>query len=109
MKPYLPCDGLGCPCADHVDTETHVPVCPIHGLPLVEGETPGTGRCVAVEKHSARLTPTVRRIHGFDVKPCRDDWPASSWVWKPRDLFHGDDVPPNNGWKPAQLTEEARS
>lgn len=99
---YLPCDGLDCPCADHVDTETHVPVCPLHGLPLVAADRPGVGQCLWTEQPRRRLSRVERITRGFNVKSC-GTWGPASWVWRHRDGFNGDDLPPYNGWKPVDV------
>lgn len=96
MKPF-PCDGIDCGCSAHIDTETHVPTCPIHSIPLVSAAL-GYGKCPVVAK-------TVTGIGGqaFQQKECIT-WPAEKWVWRHRDNFADSDIPPWDGWQPVDLS-----
>lgn len=105
MRVFEKCSGEFCSCSDHVTVPDFVPCCPVHSVPLVAGEGPGTGRCVAIERHPTRFSDVTRRVVGFDVKRCRDDWPADAWAWKRRDLFADSDLPPWDGWEAPTLPE----
>lgn len=74
-----------CGCWSHIDPDTHVPCCPYCRIPLIaEGACP-----------NGRYCPTG----GTPV-------PLPEWVWLPRDVFHGDDLPPANGWRPVTIPPE---
>lgn len=79
-----------CPCMEHVDPATHVPVCPYHRIPLVPSDNePGKGFCLL-------CLESGRHAHHS----------PEGWAWCHRDVFYGGDVPPHNGFQPIHVPEE---
>lgn len=76
------CDDSDCRCMCHVDPSTHVPVCPQHADPLEPSQRePGQGFCRVCQRA------------GYHAHIA-----AKWWGWLPRDVFHGEDIPPWNGY-----------
>ncbi len=83
-------DPEACACLCHVSPTTHVPTCPLHGAPLAASrKEPGRGFCPEC---------FARGVHAH-VKP-------ALWRWTPREVFNGSDLPPHNGWRALDLTDE---
>lgn len=89
------CTGCGC----HVNPVDYVPVCRIHGVPLVRAEA-GNGLCPWVGR-----VVKLRRM-GHETRERCHAWGPDSWVWVPRSRFAGEDLPPYNGFQPPQYDRE---
>jgi ribosomal protein S27AE len=80
----------------------YVPVCPRHSLPLHAAEA-GYGQCPWID----RDLPRRQLAGGVSVRARRRciAWRPTSWVWRPRALFNGDDLPPYNGFQPPRTPD----
>lgn len=92
-----------CDCGCHVNPRDYVPVCRIHGLPLIRAEhgnglCPWQGRVITLRGTSSYGEEQVReRCHA---------WGPTSWAWAHRDKFDGRDLPPHNGFQPPDYDRE---
>lgn len=93
----MKCTNADCRCLTHVSPETHLPCCPHCKVPLLQTDPdPFAGDCPNgrwVQKGRGRC-PALGRVFTHDT-----------WQWLPRDNFHGEDLPPSNGWRPIQIDE----
>lgn len=85
-----------CSCRCHWNPVDHVPVCPVHALPLHAADRDGWGECEQVTR--GRLPTAVQGRPG-PRRRC-GTWPPERWDWLPRIIFNAADVPPLNGFAP---------